>query len=85
MSIIYAYLLTFLVLLQLNDVSTLFRDHLLEMKNSPDGFSQEALAQYLTNLPRDLQPEDVVDFVSIAVHYLRSTPNTFRRVSLKLY
>ncbi len=60
------------------------RDHLLEMKNSPDGFSQEALAQYLTNLPRDLQPEDVVDFVSIAVHYLRSTPNTFRRVSLNI-
>ncbi|ODM97787.1 TBC1 domain family member 23 [Orchesella cincta] len=56
------------------------KDHLLEMKNSPGGSSQEALAEYLTNLPRDLQPDDVVDFVSIAAHYLRSTPNTFRRM-----
>ncbi|CAL8130714.1 unnamed protein product [Orchesella dallaii] len=56
------------------------KDHLLEMKNSPGGSSQEALAQYLSNLPRDLQPDDVVDFVSIAAHYLRTTPNTFRRM-----
>lgn len=59
---------------------TLFRDHLLEMKSSPEKCTQESLAEYLINLPRDLQPEDVVDFVSIAVHYLRSTPNTYRRV-----
>lgn len=58
------------------------RDHLLEMKNSPEECAQDSLAQYLTNLPRDLQPDDVVDFVAIAVHYLRSTPNTYRRVSI---
>lgn len=56
------------------------REHLLQMKNE----DKTVIIQTLTNMPGDLEANDVSDFCSLAHYYSLKTPQSFREDVLEL-
>ncbi|XP_004526608.1 TBC1 domain family member 23 [Ceratitis capitata] len=55
------------------------RDQILAMKDA----TREELRKFLTNMPCALEPDDVVDFCSLAQYYALKTPSSFKTDFLK--
>ncbi|XP_053961536.1 TBC1 domain family member 23 [Anastrepha ludens] len=55
------------------------REKILAMKDSP----KEELVKFLSNMPCALEPDDVVDFCSLAQYYALKTPSSFKTDFLK--
>ncbi|XP_036327709.1 TBC1 domain family member 23 [Rhagoletis pomonella] len=55
------------------------RDQILAMKNT----TKEELLKFLSNMPCALEPDDVVDFCSLAQYYALKTPSSFKTDFLK--
>ena len=55
------------------------RDLILEMKDA----TKEDLIKFLSNMPCALEPDDVVDFCSLAQYYSLKTPSSFKTDFLK--
>lgn len=69
------FLVFFLSLIMLiND-----RDNILAMKDK----AKEYLCDYLQNMPAALEPDDVVDFCTLAQYYSMKTPSSFKTELLK--
>lgn len=69
------FLVFFLSLIMLiND-----RDNILAMKDK----TKENLCDYLQNMPAALEPDDVVDFCTLAQYYSIKTPSSFKTELLK--
>ncbi|XP_059619051.1 TBC1 domain family member 23 [Phlebotomus argentipes] len=64
------YLVFYLSLIMLVNV----RDKILAMKDE----SKEKIVEYLSNMPCALEPDDVVDFCSLAQYYAMKTPSSFK-------
>lgn len=57
------------------------REQILSMKDEP----RENILKFLSNMPCALEPDDVVDFCSLAQYYSMKTPSSFKTDFLKLY
>lgn len=69
------FLVFFLSLIMLiND-----RDNILGMKDR----TKEDICEYLQNMPAALEPDDVVDFCTLAQYYSMKTPSSFKTELLK--
>ncbi|XP_055685216.1 TBC1 domain family member 23 [Lutzomyia longipalpis] len=64
------YLVFFLSLIMLVNV----REKILAMKDE----SKETIVEFLSNMPCALEPDDVVDFCSLAQYYAMKTPSSFK-------
>uniref|UniRef100_A0A1L8DAR7 TBC1 domain family member 23 n=2 Tax=Nyssomyia neivai TaxID=330878 RepID=A0A1L8DAR7_9DIPT len=64
------YLVFFLSLIMLVNV----RDKILAMKDE----TKDKIVEFLSNMPCALEPDDVVDFCSLAQYYAMKTPSSFK-------